>query len=67
MEVYKLYKHEYNQDVAIMPIHILNDDQNKVYLIRVRWYNIVNKPFDMDLKEYITIKHSDLDKWKLYE
>lgn len=69
IELYKLYKHRNNTDVAIQPVSIAQQDDG-TWNLRVLWYNIgkCHKPFCMglELAQNITIPNDRIPEWEEY-
>lgn len=62
-----LYKHIRNTDVAIRILQKFYDPISNTFSLKIEWWNIVNKPFFMQLKETIIIKQKDWKNWRIYE
>lgn len=69
MRSFNLYKNTYNTDVAMYPVKVLYIPPKNGYIVKCRWFNIVNPEnvFDLGVIDRCFIKKEDINNWKPYE
>jgi hypothetical protein len=68
MMINRLYKHQRNTDVALLPKRIKPYEEG--YTVTCYWFNIVNRKnifLCTDRLDTVFIKREDLSKWELLD